>query len=253
VGARPEPRDDAMSRLNELPPGATGTTEFRARRRRTTRIWVGVLLGVLAGNLLAASLYFAMNSGASESSAPPPTADEAAMARAHREIGIEALERDDYAAAVAAFTRALEAPDPPDDVAKLLKIARDLQAQTEAVKGDEGTAAEKRSPPPAARRPPRRRAPPAPVRAPAAAAKTPAAVEEAPAEEEDLEATAARAEPDPAETSQAAGEGAGAEAAASDGAAAEGEPEELPLCPEGYEPPPPSTPYAILPRKCRPR
>lgn len=231
--------------------GYSYPSEIGLRKKRRTRIWIGILVGVLAGNVLAASTYLAMNGFGRE--APPstpagigaPADDAGAVARAHRTAGLEALERNDYDRAIEAFMSALKAPSPPPDVPQLLTIARDLRAEAEreAESASQEPAPARRDdgPPREERRGPTTSTPPArPVRDVKAPARPTRAPDERPTPKRRDEPASS---PSKATATPATGPG-------SDSAS---DPDELPLCPEDWTPPPANTPYAVLPRKCRPR
>lgn len=197
---------------------------------RSTKVGLAVLLGVLAGNAIAAVFYFSQGAGAERA----PDA-----ARELRREGIEAMERADYKAAARAFTAALKMDEPPEDLARLLSVA---QEQVRATQADTAEPARARSPEASS---PKASASPPPPTAPKPSP---------PARERKTEPnTRPRAAPVPA-----------AEARTSDRpetatppSAAESEPstddEGLPYCPEGEEEITTTGPYALIPQKCRPR
>ena len=236
----------------------TGTNIRPRRRSKAARIWIGILVGVVAGNALAAGTYLAMNGVASERiperEAAPEPEKPSAVSAAHRIVGLQAMDNGDYDGAVEAFMAALRGPDPAADLPQLLNIARRLREQARA--SDAKAAA---VPPPVA-------APPPP---PAAKKETATKVAK---KKKKRRARRSKDASDKPKTARSRADGQRPRKTATAGRTADGAarvdstaaaepadppapkgPPELPLCPQGYKPATPSTPYAVLPRRCRPR
>ena len=248
----------------------TFTATSRPRRRsRAARIWIGILVGVVAGNALAAGTYLAMSGIANDGSTEPAPAKGAsaprpgALSTAHRIAGLEAMDRGEYDVAVTEFMRALRDPNPSPDLPQLLSIAQELKDQSAKRKKGNRTAVRTNGAPkgpqgidPAPRRVekkkkadaqteerssrPKRRANRT-ANAAKQPKKSPAAV---PKRQRPAPRPAAAAPPAPAAKTTALDD---RDPDTSDGSS------ELPLCPKDYVPPAPTTPYGLLPKRCRPR
>ncbi|MEL7367658.1 MAG: hypothetical protein AAFN74_02005 [Myxococcota bacterium] len=235
----------------------------RRRRSKATRIWIGILVGIVAGNALAAGTYLAMNgiSPPPAEEAPPPETEMDAISAAHRIAGLEAIDRGEYKLAVDEFIQALRSTQPAPDLPELLDIARKLRAEAEAEDAaepaEDGLLGDGQPPvvAPTAERP--RRAETVKKRAARprkSDAKRATATANADAngwrdaygpESEPTGALTARKQTKAGESSPAPAEASAESKPASD--------DELPLCPEDWTPPKATTPYAVLPRRCRPR
>lgn len=236
----------------------TGTNLRPRRRSKAARIWIGILVGVVAGNALAAGTYLAMNGVAKERGPErkedPQLKESGAVSAAHRIAGLQAMDNGDYDGAVEAFVAALRGPEPAADLPQLLNIARRLREQARASEAKAAAV-----PPPVVAPPP---PPPPAVKKDTTAKATKKKKRRRTRRRKDAsdkpksartatdksEAKRARKPADTAERGSA-----GDDRAESAEAPPPRSPPELPLCPEDYKPAAPSTPYAVLPRRCRPR
>ncbi|MCB9648739.1 MAG: hypothetical protein H6730_19360 [Deltaproteobacteria bacterium] len=226
-------------------PSTLPSGPHRPRRSKARRIALGVLVGVVAGNALAAGTYVVTNVIAGEPGAAA-SATVSAVSTAHRTAGLEAMQARDYERATREFTLGLEAPNPAPDLLELLSVARDLGDRSAGQPAERPEPATERAAParaPAVQASERPAPAPAPVRAVAARARArrQPRVATQPAPTPPVTA-AALTPPRPAPTRATPVEAR--PAAATD---------ELPLCPQDMKPPSPNTPYAALPRRCRPR
>lgn len=232
------------------------STRAARRRQRKTRIWIGILVGVLAGNALAAATYWSMRgfgSERAEGAGSVVVEEDGAVARAHRRVGVDALEKDEYEAAVEAFVKALEAPNPPADVPQLLAVAKGLLR--DARRAERVEDASPPSPPKRAVQADPSPAPSPPTPKPSPRPKAPAALGAPPRPAPPVEVVPTpptAPPPSEPEPSPAAPTSPSAPSPARSADGEEGGVDELPPCPEDDEPPA-ASPYGFIPRKCRPR
>ena len=97
--------------------------------KRSQRIWIGILAGVLVGNGIGAVIYLTAESASNPPKAEPApvTIDEASVA--HRVAGLDAIERGDWEAAIKEFSAGLRTPNPAPDLARLMSIAHSLRTR----------------------------------------------------------------------------------------------------------------------------
>ncbi|MCC7383787.1 MAG: hypothetical protein IT384_18240 [Deltaproteobacteria bacterium] len=139
------PRDPTGS----IPPTSIVPPPDTPRSARSAWIWIGLAIGIVAGNLVAYAVYSSMKKDAPIAVPPtePAGSDGAAVARARRLAGLVALEQSDYDAAVAEFSAALRAGGGPTDLTELLQIAKGLQDRARRPSGVAPPAIEERTPP----------------------------------------------------------------------------------------------------------
>ena len=108
------------------------STGVRRRNSRIARVAAGVLIGVVAGNLVGYGAHKLVSISREPEAKPAPPND--ALTRAHRLAGLEAMERGDYSGALRELSAALRAPNPARDLPQLLTIAQNLLEREQAKK-----------------------------------------------------------------------------------------------------------------------
>lgn len=128
-----EPASPTTETTSTVPPGLSVPPEFvpEPPQREGVPLWAfGLILFVLA-NLVAGGVYLATRGKSAEAASQEPTATSG-VALAQRALGLQALERNEFDAAVDAFQRAITAGNGAADLPELLRIAKELQAKAAA-------------------------------------------------------------------------------------------------------------------------